>query len=269
MEVTQAVSLVRLHASTMPSCGLHKLKVQTESKVAKKVVVMKYTLKPLFKSPASLLTVLLLGAAFQRGYAVPISGTYTVGGTTAGTGPWNMTSTDSTFAVLRFVLDTPVAFQDITDLNYGYDSNLGGIGGGAPRAVFVLDNNNDNVADADFAVHWGPAGSFVDTTIANNLNTGNLLALTDVGRYDLGNSGGSAYTDRTAALALAGTWNVLRISLIIDSFGGNDRDFDINSVNVGGAGGGAVPDAGNTLALFGLGVVGLAGFSYRSRTRTA
>ena len=230
---------------------------------------MKYTLKPLFKSPASLLTVLLLGAALQSGYAVPISGTYTLGGTTSGTGPWNMTSTDSTFAVLRFVLDAPVAFQDITDLNYGYDVNLGGIAAGAPRAVFVLDNNNDNIADATFDVQWGPAGSYADPTIANGLNTGNLLAMTDVGRYDLTGSGGSVYTDRTAALALAGTWEVLRISLVLDSFGGNNRNFDINSVNVGGAGGGAVPDVGNTLALFGLGVVGLAGFSYRSRTRTA
>jgi len=226
---------------------------------------MKYKFNALLTLPASLLTVLLLGSALQSSYAVSIAGTYTLGGTTTGTGPWNMTSSDSTFAVLRFIPTTPVKFQDITDLNYDYNSNLGGIGAGAPRAVFVLDNNNDNVADATFDVQWGPAGSFVDTTVANGLNTGNLLALTDVGRYDLTGSGGSVYTDRTAALALAGGWDVMRISLIIDSFGGNDRNFDINAVNVSGAG---VPDAGNTLALFGLGLAGLAGFTYRNRNRT-
>src|SRR5262245_40958953 len=39
--------------------------------------------------------------------AAPLTGTYTTGGTTtpvAGTGPFTMTSTDSTFGVLRFVL---------------------------------------------------------------------------------------------------------------------------------------------------------------------
>ena len=227
---------------------------------------MKHKLKSLLRSPASLLTVLVLGSALQNGSALPISGTYTLGGTTTGTGPWNMTSSDSTYAVLRFVLNTPVKFQDITDLNYDYDSNLGGIGAGAPRAVFVFDSDNDTIADNSLDVQWGPGGSFVDTTVANNLNTGNLLALTDVGRYDLTGSGGSVYTDRTAALALAGGWNVLRISLVIDSFGGNNRDFDINAVNVSGA---AVPEAGNTLALFGLGLAGLVGFSYRNRTRFA
>lgn len=187
----------------------------------------------------TLLTVLFLGTAVYSSSAA-LTGSYTFGGTTTPlnqTGPWNMKSTDTTFAVLRFVLDVPIKFSDIADLNYGYDSNLGGIGAGAPRAVFVLDSNNDNIADKSFTVQWGPAGSFVDATIANGLNTGNLLALTDNGRYDLGpssglGSGGSAYTDRAAALSLAGTWNVLRISLIIDSFGGNNRDFDINSVNV-------------------------------------
>jgi len=233
-----------------------------------KAVIMKYTLKALLTIPAPLMTVLFLGTAVHNTQAVPVSGSFTFGGTTtplSQTGPWNMTSSDSTFAVLRFVLDTPIAFQDLTGLSYSYDVNLGGIAAGAPRAVFVLDNNNDNVADATFDVQWGPAGSFVDPTVANGLNTGNLLALTDVGRYDLTGSGGNVYTDRTAALALAGTWNVLRISLVIDSFGGNNRDIDINSVSVTAA----VPDAGSTLAMLGLGMIGLAGFSFRKRTCVA
>ncbi len=217
---------------------------------------MKITLSRL--SGLVLLT-LGLASTIPVASATVITGTYTLGGATTGSGPWNMTSTDSTFSVLRFVLDTPTAFQDITNLNYGYDSNLGGIGGGAPRAVFVLDNNTS------FTVHWGPAGSFTDAAIGDNLNTGNLLALNDVGRYDLSGINGSAYTDRNAALALAGSANVTRISLIIDSFGGNDRNFDINSVNV--SGNAAVPDSGNTVAMLfaGLACMGLVSRSFRKK----
>ncbi len=88
-----------------------------------------------------------------------------------------------------------------------------------------------------------------------------------MGRYDLGGIGGSAYTDRAAALALAGTENVVRISVVIDSYGGNDRNIDINSFNVSAATA-TVPDTGSTLTLFGLGVAGLAGFSFRRRIRS-
>jgi hypothetical protein len=193
----------------------------------------------------TLLLVLFIGTGVYSSSAA-ITGSYTHGGTTTPTdqtGPWNMTSTDSTFAVLRFVLDTPAKFADIANLSYGYDVNKGGIAAGAPRAVFVLDSDNDNVSDKFFDVHWGPAGSFVDPTLGDGKNTGNLLALNDVGRYDLTSSGGSGYTDRTAALALAGGWRVLRISLVIDSFGGNDRDFDINSVSVS-----AVPEPSTYIA---------------------
>lgn len=209
----------------------------------------------------SLAVVALLSAPLVS-RAVVLTGTYTTGGSTTGTGPWNMTSTDSTFSVLRFVFDTPIAFQNITSLSYSYDSNLGGIGGGAPRAVFVLADSSS------FAVHWGPAGSFVNPTIADNLNTGNLLGLTDVGRYDLSGIGGSAYTDRTAALALAGSSSIVRISLIIDSFGGNNRNFDINSVNVEGRVASA-PDAGATALSFGFALLALLGFQARGWRRSA
>lgn len=208
---------------------------------------------------AALAAVLSLPAVSR---AVVLTGSYTTGGTTTGTGPWNLTSTDSTFGVLRFVFDTPIAFQNITSLSYTYDSNLGGIGGGAPRAVFVLENNTS------FIVHWGPAGSFVDATIGDGLNTGNLLSLTDNGRYDLGGIGGSIYTDRSAALALAGTANIVRISLIVDSFGGNDRNFDIHSVNVEGRVTG-VPDAGATALTFGLAFLALLGLRSRGWSRAA
>ncbi len=194
-------------------------------------------------------------AVSVMGSASAINGTWTLGGATTGTGPWNMTSTNSTFSVLRFVFDAPEVwtFSQLDNLDYNYDSNLGGIGAGAPRAVVVFDDATSLI------IHWGPAGSFVDGTIGDNLNTGNLLAMTDVGRYDLGGVGGSAYTDRNAALLLAGNKQVDRISLIIDSFGGNDRDFDIHGLTVT-----AVPEPA-TMAALGLGAAAL----LRRRARKA
>lgn len=179
----------------------------------------------------------LLALVPRPAAADPISGTVTTGGATTGTGPWTMTSTDSTFSILRFTPNALVAFSDWTSLSVAYDALLGGIGGGAPRLVFLVDTNNSGGADGGdgfFYVHWGPAGSFVDPTIANNLDTGNLLALTDVGRYDLGGVGGSAYTDRATALGLIGAFDVLRVSIVLDSFGGADKTFVIDGITAAG-----------------------------------
>lgn len=205
---------------------------------------------------------LVLGTtlAASPSFALPISVTYTTDGDTTGTGPWTMTSTDSTFSILRFVLNTPIKFQNFTSLSVDYNAVQGGIGGGGPRFAIVIDTNGDSIADGSFLVHWGPAGTFTDPTLGAG-NTGNLLALNDLGRYDLSGIGGSAYTDRAAALTLAGNFDVLRASLILDSFGGNDRTFIINGIS--GESSEAVPEPG-TLAILSMGLLSL-GWAVRRR----
>jgi hypothetical protein len=194
------------------------------------------------------LPLLALALAAAPAGAVTLTGSYTTGGATTGTGPWTLTSTDSTFSVLRFVFDTPISFGDMTSLSVDYVNNLGGIGGGAPRIAMITSGGN-------FEINFGPAGSFVDPTLGAG-NTGNLLALTDVGRYNLSGIGGSQYTDRTAALSLASGFNVLRASLILDSFGGNNRNFTINGISAEGATG-AVPEPATwAMMIIGFGLVG-------------
>jgi hypothetical protein len=163
-----------------------------------------------------------------------VTGTYTFGGLTLPTnqtGPWFMKANSSTYSVLRFVPDTPLSFASYTSLIYNYNVTLGGIGGGSPRATVELGSGDT------FDVQWGPAGSYVDGTIGSNLSTGNLLSLTDVGRYDTSHiAGGSPFTDRSSAVALIGSQTVTQIDLIIDAFvgmpGGAFKGFLINSVNV-------------------------------------
>ncbi len=199
------------------------------------------------------LTALAVGVASPAA-AATVAGTYTTGGATTGTGPWTLTSTDSTFSVLRYVFNAPVAFGDLTSLSADYIANLGGIAGGSPRFALVTDANNDSVADGQIVVLWGPAGSFVDPTLGA-ANTGNLLALLDNGRYDLSGIGGSAYTDRATALSLASGLSVLRASLIVDSFGGADRNFTVNAIAVEAVN--AVPEPATwAMMVLGFGAVG-------------
>lgn len=205
------------------------------------------------KLPSLFAGLALVAASATCAMAAPLTGTYTLGGATTGTGPWTMTSTDSTFSVLRFLPGTPIDFGDLTNINVDYNAVLGGIGGGAPRIVVVTDANHDTVADGQFTIHFGPAGSYVDASLGV-ANSGNLVALNDVGRYDLGLIGGSSYTNYDAAIAIAENYGVLRLSLVIDSFGGNDRTFIIDAINAEGPA--AVPEPA-TLALFGLGLAAL------------
>lgn len=180
--------------------------------------------------------------------AVQVAGHYQALDSTVGTGPWTMTSTDSTDSLLRYVFDENRTFGELTSLSSSYTDLLGGIQQGTPRFTVVVDQNLDGVADGSFDIQWGPAGSFADPTLGPG-DTGNLLALNDVGRYDLTGIGGSVYTDRATALALAGNMRVLRTTLVVDSFGGNDRAIVINNIDVQ-----AVPEPA-TMAGLGLGAI--------------
>ncbi|MBL8289742.1 MAG: PEP-CTERM sorting domain-containing protein [Rubrivivax sp.] len=204
-------------------------------------------------APAAL-AIALLGATTAQ--ADPITGTYTTGGATTGTGPWTLTSTDSTFSVLRFIPGTAVTFGALSSVSVNYTSTQGGAGGGAPRIVFVLDGNGDTVEDHFLTAYLGTSPNFNDSVAAFNALSGANILNNDTGRFDLSDAtfGGSPFTDYTAALAAAASMTVLRASLILDSFGGADRTLIVEGINLGSAS--AVPEPA-TLSLIGLAVFAL------------
>ena len=198
--------------------------------------------------------------------AAAVTFTNTVGGDTTGTGPYTLTSTDSTFSVLRFVNNETFNFADLISLQLTYDAQQGGVGGGTPRIAVVTDANHDGVADGDFLITLGPAGSFADPSLGVH-STGNLLAQNDLGRYDLSDIGGSFYTTYADALATAGSFGVLRFSILVDSFGGADRTFVIGADGVTASTGAALPEPASwALMILGFGV---AGATLRRRSLTA
>lgn len=200
----------------------------------------------------------LLGSFGSTAHADTLAGTYdtrTADGsktTPAGNtvGPWTLTSTDATASWLRFTLtggNNPT-FAQLTELSVNFFSpllnaqvnsdgpisqataNAGG-GGGAPRLTLALDSNGDLTADQFLDIHLGTSPSYVDSPTSLNLYSGmNLVGNNDAGRYDLSGSGGSPFTNYTAALGLVGSSKLLRMTVFVDSFGGADKTLQITSM---------------------------------------
>lgn len=205
---------------------------------------------------AAALSVGALLAASGPASAAAVTFTNTTGGATTGSGPYTLTSTDSTYSVLRWINNEAFNFGDITSLSLDYNAILGGIGGGAPRLVIVTDADHDGIEDSSLQVYLGPAGSFADPTLGP-ASSGNLIGMNDLGRYDVSDAGGVFYSDYASALAHAGGYGVLRFSLVLDSYGGADKTFVVGSDGLHVAASAGVPEPAMWMMMIaGFGMIG-------------
>lgn len=211
---------------------------------------------------------LALASVAGTASGAPITGSYTTltssGSQTTGTGPYTLTSTDTTFSLLRRNFNETLTFGDLTDLNVVFNSpennalasqaplNAGG-GGGAPRLLVSIDTDGDGQSNGAIQILIGTSPSFVDTPASLNTYSGDNLLNDDAGRYDLSQLGGSPSTNYSAALAAFGDDRALRTTLVLDSFGGNDKTLEVFSID-----GAFVPEP-TGLAVLALGGVMLLG----------
>jgi hypothetical protein len=231
----------------------------------------------------------VLVTAVNSASAAPLTGVYDtftgIGSQTTPandpTGPWQLTSSNTTFSFLGRVTNENPTFSQLTDLHVVFSSptvdpdidgdgtpnepdadmdgdgilddvdpysgyNTGG-GGGAPRFRLLLDNGG---TVGSISIHLGTGPSYIDTPASLSALSGmNLIGNNDGGRYELQAFGGSHVSTYNDALALLGNAQVLRIGVLLDSFGGADKILDVQSVN--GAFTAPVPEPA-TLVLAGL-----------------
>lgn len=197
-------------------------------------------------------------------FAAPVTGTYDTGDGTDGnkamplgaTPPYTLTATASTFSYVMFYPGQAFTFAQLTSLSADFVSNSGGSGGGSPRLRVQLDTNHDSVADGSMSIYLGTSPSFTDSDAVLNTFSGfNVIGNNDAGRYDTSAfGGGSPFTTYSAALAMLGAADVLRLGLVLDTFDPlAARNLTLNAINASvDIGGAAVPEPGS-LGLIALG----------------
>lgn len=150
--------------------------------------------------------------------------------------PWaiRLSSEAAGFAGVDFHPPAPVTFAEITQLSADFNVTNGDCGGGSPRFQLGLDRDGDGNFDGNIFVHFGPSPNFTGCSAAWQ-DTGNLIGNNDVGRYDASQVGGSGFGTYQQAHAVAGTFRVLSIQLVVDGswfFGGAEQTVLVDNVLV-------------------------------------
>jgi hypothetical protein len=126
-------------------------------------------------------------------------------------------STVDDFSGIDFGVTSGLTFADLNTLSADYNFTAGSCAGGSPRfQVNVLDPNTNTVKNIQ--VYIGPAPSYTGCPPNVWTNTGNLLApanLIDTSQL----TGGTFYDTVTAAETKYGSYQVVGIQLVADTFG--------------------------------------------------
>lgn len=146
------------------------------------------------------------------------------------------TSTDNDYSFLRFTPDTRMRFADLNQLVAHYDFTTGNCVAGSLRWQVRIDVGNDGVEanDGNLFVYFGDAPAFNDCDGAASNSGQNLIGNSDA-RFDLTQLGGPFYGTYADALALIGTDDVLRASLVLDSGWSTDQVVTLTGAGVDGS----------------------------------
>ena len=115
----------------------------------------------------------------------------------------------------RLVLQRGLTLAELDTLSVRYQALVGGVGGGSPRFVVLLDTEgNDGVWDHAVPVYVGSAPSWTDPT-GGWRNSGNFV-VTSEKRWDTSQVGGTFYDTFANAKALVGDAPITEIIFVVD-----------------------------------------------------
>jgi len=133
--------------------------------------------------------------------------------------------TDNDFSFVSFTPNTPVTFNDITELSAVYAFTQGNCHGGSLRWSVRTS------ASQSLFIYYGDYPNFTDCTTTSQSGT-NLTGLADL-RYDTSQyAGGTFYDTYAHARALMGSSPIIRASLVLDSGWGGDQRVNLTSATV-------------------------------------
>ena len=147
-----------------------------------------------------------------------------------GTGPFVFESigsdvpTDNDYSYLSFAPNTPVTFNDITELSAVYAFTKGNCHGGSLRWQVRTS------ADKVLFIYYGDYPNFTDCTTSSQTGA-NMIGLGDL-RYDTTQYGGTFYDTYANAKALMGNLPITRVSLVLDSGWGGDQSLTLTTAKV-------------------------------------
>ena len=154
-------------------------------------------------------------------------------GDATGTGPWNLSSTASTYSGVDVELSTPFTFGALSSLGATFTDNSGGADGGSPRIV-LTDNANGDF----FTIYLGTPPNFNDSSPATFTSNFSGLNLNNGTANSAFENSGSYVTLASLLANLTYSGDLIdEIDFIVDGgwAANGTQNLDLDSLNINGA----------------------------------
>jgi hypothetical protein len=211
-----------------------------------------------------LATVVFVTLTFTSGMAS--ADVVTPFGDTTGTGPWDLSSTSTTYSGLDVALTTPITFSTLATLSLTFTDISGGADGGSPRLELYTSGSDY------FTVYIGTPPNFNDNnpaTFTTSFSGTNLNNGTNNSSFQLSNT----YQTLSSLEATYGSDLINDVQLQVDGgwAANGTQELVVNSLDINGTNyNTSATPLPPTLPLFaaGIGCLGLFGWR-RNRKNTA